>query len=420
MKRELTLPYGSQNLTCTVPAGTYLGTFLPHKEQVPGSGEELVIQALRHPVGAPHLSKVVAPNDQVVIITSDHTRPCPNPILLPPLLAALNQAGVPDSQITVVIALGLHRKMSEAELRQSVGDEVFRRVQVINHDIHDVTKVGTTSRGTPVELFRPVVEADIRICLGNVEFHYFAGFSGGAKAMMPGVASQAAINANHAHMTKEAATAAELVGNPVREDLEEAVQMVGADYILNVIVDENMNIVHARAGDVTLAHRDLCGLLMSEGVVRIGQKVDLAIVSAGGHPKDVDLYQAQKALDNCANAVKPGGVLILLAQCGEGYGNGTFEAWMSSGKTPADLLADLKKQFVLGGHKAAAIAKVAETITIILVTSSVMAEKEMVGLTVVDSWEKAMEAAAQDLASEFSYAVFPLGASTLPKLQSEV
>jgi nickel-dependent lactate racemase len=379
----------------------------------------MVDAALQNPLGAARLSDLVSPEDQVVIVTSDHTRPCPNEAVLPPLLTELNRAGVPDEQITIVIALGLHRMMTEAELRKSVGDEVFQRVRVINHDVDDVVFLGTTSRGTPVELFRPVVEADFRICVGNVEFHYFAGFSGGAKAIMPGVASAKAVKANHSHMIESGALATKLQGNPVREDLEEAVSMLGAHYMLNVIVDEEHRIRHAAAGDVTLAHRELCARLISEGLAELPQQVDLAIVSAGGHPKDIDLYQAQKALDNCANAIKPGGVMLLVAACGEGYGNRTFEQWMTSGKTPSDLLSDLQNEFVLGGHKAAAIAKVAQNATIILV-SSAMAQEKMVGVAVADSWEKGLENALQRLDTDFTYAVFPLGASTLPKVQSEV
>ncbi|HBG02186.1 MAG TPA: nickel-dependent lactate racemase [Firmicutes bacterium] len=419
MKREFSLPYGTQQITCTMMGSKYAGTYLPSKDEVGGLGESKVIHALNHPIGAPPLAHLLSGNEQVVIVTSDHTRPCPNAVVLPPLLAALNGAGIPDGQITVVIALGLHRMMTEDELRQSVGDEVFRRVRVINHDRNDVVSLGTTSRGTPVELFRPVVEADFRICVGNVEFHYFAGFSGGVKAIMPGVASKDAVKANHAHMIEEGALAAELAGNPVREDLEEAVRLLGAHYLLNVIVDEQHNIGHACAGDVTLAHRELCERLITGGLVRLPEKVDLAIVSAGGYPKDIDLYQAQKALDNCANAVKPGGVMVLVAECGEGYGNATFQSWMTSGKTPSGLLADLQTEFVLGGHKAAAIAKVAQKITIILV-SEAMSQEEMVGLTVVKSCKEALEKAVHLLEPDFSYAVFPLGASTLPKVKSEV
>lgn len=416
MKRRFSLPYGKGELGLEIATGSYNGTFLPKKTASEGPEQALLEQALQQPIGSAPLVELVKSKRNVVIVTSDLTRPCPNDVILPPLVTALNDAGVPDESISIVIALGLHRKMTDEELRRSVGDELFRRIRVLNHDINDVVYLGETSRGTPVEVFRIVAEADFRICVGNVEFHYFAGFSGGAKAIMPGVASKRAVNANHAHMIKDTATAAHLDGNPVREDLEEAVMMVGVDFILNVIVDEHRKIIHASAGHVHEAHRDLCRRLDQEGSVPIPEQLDLAIVSAGGYPKDIDLYQAQKALDNCASAIRQGGVMILLAECSEGYGNDTFTKWMQSAKTPRAVLADIKEKFVLGGHKAAAIAKIVTSMNVILVTSFSFSSEKMVGITVVKNWEGAWEQAKPILGDKFTYGVFPLGASTLPKL----
>jgi len=410
------LPYGKGEREVTMPRRGWVGTFLPNKTVGEGREADLIWSALQNPIGTPRLGALVQQGQRIVIITSDMTRPCPNDKLLPPLLKELEDAGADLEQITVVMALGLHRPMTEAELRLSVGAEVYDKVRVINHDINDVVYVGTTSRGTHVEVFREVVEADFRICLGNVEFHYFAGYSGGAKALIPGTASERTVTENHSHMVKDTAVAALIDGNPVREDLEEAAAMVGIDFILNVIVDEHHRIVDAAAGDVIQAHRALCRRLAAEGVVQLPAKVDLALVSAGGDPKDINLYQAQKALDNCASVVRPGGVIILVAECGEGYGSKVFQQWMTSGKAPGELLADLRRQFVLGGHKAAAISKVSTSAEIILVTSSVLAEEKMVGMTVTGSLEGALRRAEEILGPDYTYAVFPLGASTLPQV----
>ena len=410
------LPYGKGEREVTLPKRGWIGTFLPNKAAGAGGEDQLLWDALENPIGTARLRDLVGRDQRVVIVTSDMTRPCPNHKLLPPVLQELEEAGVSMDHVTVVIALGLHRPMTEAELRESVGAEVYEKVRVINHDAEDVVYVGTTARGTTVEVFREVVEADFRICMSNVEFHYFAGYSGGAKAVVPGTASARTVTENHSHMVKDTAVAALLDGNPVREDLEEAAAMVGVDFILNVIVDEHQRIVDAAAGDVVLAHRELAKRLAREGLVELPRKVDLALVSAGGDPKDINLYQAQKALDNCAGVVRPGGVLILLAECGEGYGSKVFREWMISDKTPQELLDDLKRQFVLGGHKAAAISKVSTWAEIILVTSPVLAEEKMVGMTVTNSLELALQRAQAILGSDFAYAVFPLGASTLPKV----
>ncbi len=416
--RKFTLPYGLEELTVELPDEGYQGTFLPSKGSRAGSAQELLACALQNPVGCPRLEQLAQCKKKVVIVTSDLTRPCPNAVILPPLVSALNAAGVMDEQISIVIALGLHRKMTEAELEQSIGEDLFSRIRVLNHDINDVVPFGVTSRGTPVEIFRVVAEADLKICVGSVELHYFAGYSGGAKAIMPGVASKRAIKANHSHMIQKTAAATYLEGNPVREDLEEAVSMIGVDFLLNVIVDEKGRIIHAKAGHVRGAHRELCRILEGESLVPLPNRLDVAIVSAGGYPKDIDLYQAQKALDNCAGVVRPGGAMILLAECGEGYGNETFAKWMRAGKSPQELLEKLKCSFILGGHKAAAIAKVAMAIELYLVTGATLRDETITGLSIT-SWEKALSQICCKYGPAFSYAVFPLGASTLPRAVSK-
>lgn len=413
---ELRLPYGQGFRSLDLPWANHVGTFLPKGQATNVPEMEIICQALDNPVGTATLEELLEPDRRVVIITSDATRPCPNAVLLPPLLERLHAAGIKDEDITVVIALGLHRPMTDAELARSVGDEVFQRVKVINHDPKDVVVLGKTRRGTPVEIFRPVVEADYRICVGNVEFHYFAGYSGGAKAIVPGVASPNTVTSNHSYMTSAHAQAARLAGNPVRDDLEEAAHMVGADFLLNVIVDENHKVIDASAGDVTKAHRVLCERLRQAGTVSLSQRLDLAIVSAGGDPKDVNLYQAQKALDNCAGVVRRGGVIILLAECKEGYGNATFTEWMTSGRKPSELIDTIGQDFVLGGHKAAAIAKIAINTKILLVTSPRLEHEQLVGIDVYADLEEAIQAGFQLVGEDAAYAVFPYGASTLPHI----
>jgi lactate racemase len=248
---------------------------------------------------------------------------------------------VPAEDVMVVLALGLHRPMTEAEMEAAVGSEVFRRVPVVNHDPADCLHLGVTSTGTPVEIYRPLVEADFRVCLGNLELHYFAGYSGGAKAVLPGCASRTTLNANHALMVRPEARAGRLAGNPVRADIEEGVALLGVDFILNVVMDGH-RLAGAVAGDVTAAHRRGCELVAARGIVEIERLADVVLVSAGGYPKDLNLYQAQKALDNAAYAVRDGGVLILAAECPEGLGNRTFEVWLT-GATPDELLARIQQ-----------------------------------------------------------------------------
>jgi len=420
MSRDTTveLPFGHSQLAVSVPASNLLGVFVPRETEAVTDEMSVVRGALENPIGLPRLRNLARPGQRVVIVTSDGTRPCPSERLLPPVLDELTAEGVSERDITVVIGLGLHRPMTEDELQAVVGTEVYRRVRVVNHDAKDTIRVGVTSFGTPVEIFRPVVEADFRVCLGNLEFHYFAGYSGGAKAILPGCASDATVTANHAMMVRPEAKAGRLAGNPVRADLEEGAAMVGVDFILNVVVDGKHRIVGAVAGDVTAAHRAGCDMVAQRGVVAIPALADIVLVSAGGYPKDVNLYQAQKALDNAAYAVKPGGVIILAAECGEGCGNRMFEQWMTQGDTPPQLLERIQQRFVLGGHKAAAIALVSRKARVFLVSSS-LGHIPLAGMEHHATVGTALAAALEALGSGVQVIVLPGGGSVLPQVERE-
>ena len=374
----------------------------------------LLRAALGHPIASPRLRDIAQPGQRVAIITSDLTRPCPSDQLLPHLLDEFEAASVPDEDITVVMALGLHRAMTETEMAEAVGPNVYKRLRVVNHDPVDVVPLGTTSRGTPVEITLEVVDADLRVCVGNLELHYFAGYSGGAKAIMPGCASRATVQANHAMMVEKEAVTGKLEGNPVRADLEEGAALTGADFILNVVVDGHHRILGAVAGDVTGAHRRGCAMVAEQGIVGVPKLADVVLVSAGGFPKDLNLYQAQKALDNASHAVRDGGVLILLAECGEGLGNATFETWLSEASGPDEVLTRIQKEFVLGGHKAAAIATVQKRASIYLISSLSEELVRRCGMVPFDDVNAALEAALQQAGPSADVLVVPEGGSVLP------
>ncbi|NLF01811.1 MAG: nickel-dependent lactate racemase, partial [Anaerolineales bacterium] len=289
-----------------------------------------------------------------------------------------------------------------------------QRVRVINHDVADTVRLGVTSAGTPVEIFRPVVEADVRVCLGNLEFHYFAGYSGGAKAILPGCASRATVQANHAMMVRPEAAAAKLDGNPLRADIEEGVRMLGVDFILNVLVDAHKRVVAAVAGDVTAAHRAGCELVVQRHAVQVPHQADIVLVSAGGYPKDVNLYQAQKALDNAKYAVRDGGIIILVAECREGLGNQTFETWLHEACSPDDVLERVQRDFVVGGHKAAAIAGVLKRCRVFLVSSLPDDVVQSCWLTPFSTVDEALRTALVDLGASADLLVLPQGGSVLP------
>jgi nickel-dependent lactate racemase len=380
-------------------------------------GEAEVARAMENPIGTPKLRDIAKPGEKVAIITSDITRPMPSKLVLPYILKELEIAGVNNKDISVVFALGSHRKHTEEEMRYLVGDEVFEKVSCIDSDMDDFVHFGYTENETPIDIFSVVAKADRRICLGNIEFHYFAGYSGGAKAIMPGVSTRAAIQANHKRMVEEKAHAGNLTTNPVRIDIEATIALVPIDFILNVVLNEEKEVIKAVAGHHVEAHREGCRFLDSFYKISIKEKADIVIVSAGGFPKDLNLYQAQKALDNSKHAVKNGGIIILVASCKEGLGEHVFEEWITQARQPSDLIDRVKAEFKLGGHKAAAIAMVLEKARIFLVSDLEDDFVKAIFLEPYQSIQEAFDSALTICGDQAQTIIIPHGGSILPVLQ---
>ena len=417
---RIALGFGTGTQTVEVPDRCVRQVLEPNPVPRGLTGEAEVRRALAEPIGTPRLREIVRPGETIAIITSDITRPMPTWTVMPPLLEELYAAGVRRSDITLVFALGSHRPHTAEEMQKLAGERAFREIRCVDGDPDDCVRLGVTSRGTPVDITRVVAEADRRICLGNIEYHYFAGYSGGAKAIMPGVSTRAAIQSNHSRMVEADARAGKLAGNPVREDLEEAAAMVGVDFILNVVLDAHKEIIRAVAGDVTAAHRAGCAFLDTLYRKEIPARADIVLVSQGGAPKDLNLYQTQKALDNAKHAVKDGGVVVLIGSCKEGLGEKVFEEWMTSAPTPGSLVERIQREFRLGGHKAAAIALVLEKADIYLVSDLDDDLVRSLFMTPFHTVEEAYAAAVQKCGPGATVLAMPYGGSTLPVCTAEI
>jgi nickel-dependent lactate racemase len=411
---EFTLGFGSCTQKLNVPDENLICVLMPNTVQQGLTGEAEVSRALENPIGTPRIGQIVRPGETVAIVTSDITRPLPSYKILPLLVEELLQAGIRRQDITVVFGLGSHRKQTAEEQKKLVGEQVFAQIKCIDGDDSDCVHYGYTSRGTPVDIVRAVAEADRRICLGNIEYHYFAGYSGGAKAIMPGVSTRDAIQHNHSRMVEAAAAAGRLEGNPVREDIEEAARMVGVHFIVNVVLNEHKEIVHAAAGDVVQAHREGCRYLDRLYGKPIAERADIVVVSQGGAPKDLNLYQTQKALDNAKHAVNKGGVIILVGSCKEGLGEHVFEEWMTKSPDAHSMIDRIQVDFQLGGHKAAAIAMVLEDAEVYLVSELDADFVKQIFLTPFSDVQTAFDAAMQKIGTGASVIVMPYGGSTLP------
>lgn len=413
---KIELGYGDGIQTAEIPGRNILKILRANPVSSGEKGGSVVREALKNPIVSAPLAEIVRPGEKTVIITSDITRPMPTWDVMPAVLDELYAAGVSPEDITLVFALGSHRAHTEEEKKHLAGERAYREISCVDSDPQDCVHIGTTEAGTPVDITRVVAEADRRICLGNIEYHYFAGYSGGAKAIMPGVSTPAAIQANHSMMVQEKAHAGNIKDNPIRTDLEEAAAMCGVDFIVNVVLNEHKEIIKAVAGDLTEAHREGCRFLDSLYQVEIPEKADIVIVSQGGAPKDLNLYQTQKALDNSKHAVKDGGTVILAGSCREGLGQAVFQEWMTEADEPADLIRRVKENFRLGGHKAAAIAMVLEKADIYLVSEMESGFVKSIFMEPYSDLQTAFDDAIAKYGSDAKVIVMPYGGSTLPKV----
>ena len=413
---------GKTSQTVEIPDRNLMGVLVANEMEHKRHGQEAVDHALAHPIGAPVLGESIKMARErvghalkIVIIVSDISRPVPSYDILPSILRELFCAGCKPEDITVVFAIGSHRGHTKEEQRRLVGDDVYETVACVDSDPDDCIHFGVTKAGTPVDITRVVAEADYRICTGNIEFHYFAGYSGGCKAIMPGCSTPAAIQVNHKMMMHKEARTANIDTNPVRQDLEEGGKLSGGDYLVNVILDEHKHIVHAVAGDMTKAHREGCRYLDKMYLKPLDDRADIVIVSQGGAPKDATLYQLQKALDNAFQAVRDGGRIILVGACNEGFGNKTFEKWLRETQDSETMKKKIDEHFVLGGHKAAAIVFVMSKADIVLISEFDDDLVKSISMTPAANVQEALDQAFIDYGPDATVLAMPYGGATLPQ-----
>lgn len=411
---NIKLKYGLDYQTVSIPADNIMGILEP--EDLPGVADPLeeVRSSLREPISSPPLSQLVQGKQDIVILCSDITRPSPSHLLVPPLLEEIGRAGIGDNQITVVFGLGYHRSHTPDEMKKLVGENVYNRVRCIDHNRNNCIFLGKSSKGTPIWIFEPVARADLIIATGNLEFHYMAGYSGGDKGLMPAVCSKETIQANHAMMFRPGAASGRIEGNPIREDIEEIGRIAGVKFIVNAVLNSSNHVVKVVAGDPIKAHREGCRYIDRMYKRIIPQQADIVLSCAGGHPKDINLYQAQKAFENASYAVRDGGIIILLAKCGEMLGEATFKDWMMRAASPDDPVAWIQEEFVLGAHKAAVICKVLQKKKAYLVSDMPDDLVKKCFFQPAASVEEALQKALHEMGPAAKILVMPFANSTVP------
>ena len=392
----------------------------PAKLSVPRAA---VVDAMAHPIGSMTLHDEIRRRraKRAVIVVNDVTRPTPNGIMLPPILEEIAAAGIAKSDTTLVVATGIHRGVTRDEMLETLGADVVREYRVVNHDCDDesgLVYMGRLSHGTEFYVNRTVCEAEMLVTTGVIGVHYFAGFSGGRKSIFPGVSGRVSIEHNHSLMTSENASVAALEGNPVSEEMIEAGRKVDVGFIVNVVVDATGSVCAAVAGDMEQAWLDGVRQCREISVTPIDRMFDAAIASAGGYPKDINVYQAQKGLDNAQRAVKPGGTIVLVADCTEGFGEPTFERWMVESSSLDDIFTRFADRFELGGHKAYSLARVLREKEVILVSGLPDSTVRQLFMTPAHSLDEALRLVAERHGAAYSCVVMPNSGSVVPYLEN--
>lgn len=383
-----------------------------------------VLEAVRNPIGCESLDKIIKPGDTVAFICNDPTRVANSFDFMPVLVNEMNRLGVKDEDMCVVFSLGTHRDMTEAEMREGIGEEVASRLKMYNSTCtvdEDFEYFGTTSRGTPVWINKHLCHVDHVILTGTIVHHYFSGYGGGRKAILPGCAAMETVRVNHSFMLDENAGLGRTTGNPVYEDQMEGVALFAKGrslFLFNAVLNAKHQFLKMFAGDYIAAHKQACKFVDEVYGCVIPKEADLVIASCGGYPKDINVYQMQKTMDNAACAVKKGGVVILLADCEEGSGSKLLEETFRRLRTPEAIKAELEKNFRIGANKAFAVSRPISRARFILVTSlDRQLAKDMLFTAAVDTVEEALAIAREYVGDTPEVILMPEGSLTVPRVE---
>lgn len=343
---EIKVPCGKGFLSADIPDDELQGIFHAALPQAAADPDAEVMRALQTPFDAPQLSELARDRKNAVIIISDHTRPVPSRYILPHMLREMRKNN-PDLKITLLVATGFHRLTTPEELRNKVGDEIFENEKIVVHDSGDpamLRKIGTLPSGGELIINALAAEADLLVSEGFIEPHFFAGFSGGRKSVLPGIAARETVLANHCaeFIAHPKARTGSIPGNPIHEDMLFAAKAAKLAFIVNVVIDQQKRIVKAFAGEPESAHAAGCAFLKGLAEVSVPES-DIVITSNGGYPLDQNLYQSVKGMTAAEAAVRKGGVIIISAACSDGHGGESFRRTLAEAPSPEAVLDKLIK-----------------------------------------------------------------------------
>lgn len=420
LKMEEFLLYGDASLRIVVPDGCQADRITP--EYIPPAADPLplVQQAISTPIGdlSPAFNRLTD-KSIVAIAINDKTRPVPNEILLPPLLDFIqSRLRIPKAQIRFFIASGTHTPMLPEEYHHSLPRSLAGDYEVVVHDCDDensLISIGKTSRNTTIRINREYYSSDLKIVVGNIEPHHFAGFSGGVKTAAIGLTARETIRENHSHLMDDRATIASYDQNPLRQDIEEIGERIGVDLALNAVLNSEQQIVRVLFGNPTLVMQK--GMELSKTIcqTRVHKRYEIVIASGGGYPKDINFYQAQKAISHACTLVKDGGTVILAAECREGVGSPGMEKFMKGINHLEEIPNRFQKEgFNVGPHKAFLLYRQLKNVKIYLVSRLDPSITQRYFLSPFTDIQEALQNAINSCPNPPAVAILPHAINTIP------
>lgn len=419
---EIKLPYGHTYLSADIPDERLQSVLINCLDTYqPALGEvELVESALHAPIGSESLEKLAAGKKNVVLIASDHTRPVPSKILVPPMLSAIRR-GNPQAEITILIATGCHRGTLESELINKFGQEIVEKEKIVIHDCADednLVSIGRLPSGGVLRINRIAAEADLLISEGFIEPHFFAGFSGGRKSVLPGIAAKETVYWNHnaEFISDPHARTGILEGNPIHRDMIFAARTAKLAFICNVVINSKHQVVGAFAGDCEQAH--VAGTQFLKELCQCPKDLaDIVITTNGGYPLDQNIYQAVKGMTAAEATCKEGGVIIMVASCDDGHGGESFVKTISEEIPAAQILSKIeatpKKETMPDQWQSQILARILSKYQVVLVSQTDPGLVECMKMHPAKDVPQALEIAEGLLGYEGRVTVIPEGVSAI-------
>jgi nickel-dependent lactate racemase len=420
------LKYGETSHEINLSKVNFLGELKAKSMPKVDSIKNLVLETFKNPTTGTSIYQISRPQDKVCIVCSDKTRKTKIDLILPLLLDELNKIGVPDENIFVVFATGTHGLHTKEEQIKILGQNTATRIKFYDHNCKDEANlkfIGKTSRGTPISVNSQVLQANKIILTGAITYHYFVGFSGGPKAVLPGISSFETIQTNHRLVlnsngggTNPFAKTGNLKDNPVYEDMLEAMALLNPGFLINTVIDAEGNLAGIFCGHPKTAHRKGTEFINSFCKIKINEKADLVVVSAGGVPKDLNFVQAHKAIENASYALKGGGTMMVFAQMKEAFPSSVYTEWFEH-PSPEAIEEALFEHFTIPGHTVYSSLRKAKRFKIILFSSFSKTQVEKMGMIPAHSAEEAVNLAFKNLPDNSSCYVMPEGYNTFPVVQ---